>query len=138
MRYIKLAILGCSIMGLGLNGCSSLAISPQAPAIQVYKLQQGCPDNLIIAPGQTIQLLAEDNPSTGYSWKLAAHLNHVEATSSYKANKSEGYLVVGSGGTRQFNFKGISPGTDDIHLVYTRSWEPSQIGAQWRCKVTVE
>lgn len=127
------------VTGLALiTGCTSV---PKTQAVQqkhVYTLDNKCPTELVVGVGETITVILADNPSTGYSWKLRGALQHFDATSSYAAHKTEGYLVVGAGGERNFHFKANSVGTDNINLVYTRSWTPDQIGAQWTCQVTVK
>lgn len=138
MSGFKIIISLALSTGLVLTGCAHM---PQNAPVQHkynYQLNQQCPVDLTVAVGETIQFVADDNPSTGYSWRLATALQHLEATSTYKADKTEGYLIVGAGGVRTFHFKALSAGTETIQLVYNRSWSPQEIGAQWNCQVTVK
>lgn len=138
MSGFKFIISSTLLAGLVLTGCAHTPTSVVLQQKYVYQLNQQCPTDLTVAVGETIQLVADDNPSTGYSWKLQTVLQYLAATSSYKANKTEGYLIVGAGGVRTFNFKATAVGTETIHMVYNRSWSPQEVGAQWVCQVTVK
>ena len=138
MSGIKLSIATLLVVGGVLAGCTSVPKVIHTQETHQYNLNQQCPTDLTIAVGETIRFVADDNPSTGYSWQLRAPLKHLEATSGYQANKTEGYLIVGAGGVRTFYFKGTSVGTDQIELAYSRSWMPTQQPSNWSCKVTVK
>lgn len=137
MAYLKLKMMASLCTVVAMTGCANMAQNTAVPVGQAYTLNQQCPAELHLAVGETLRFTADDNPSTGYAWKLRAPLEILEATSVYKANKTEGYLVVGAGGVRQFSFTAKNVGTETIHLVYTRSWELTQVATEWRCKVTV-
>lgn len=133
----KIALLSLLTAGVVLAGCTTV---PHVATSQVksFGLNQQCPADLTIAVGETFKFMTDDNPSTGYSWQLRAPLNHLEATTTYANNKTEGYLIVGAGGVRTFYFKGQSVGTDTIQLAYSRSWMPQENAVNWVCKVTVQ
>lgn len=131
--------IGCLVfIGTMLTGCAHLPSNQAESKSHVYMLQQQCPANLTLAVGETLKFVVADNPSTGYSWKLRHTLEYTEATSSYAPNKTEGYLIVGTGGTRTFYFKAQTVGNETIHLIYTRSWEPENVATEWRCPITIQ
>lgn len=138
MSGIKVSVVSLLTAGLVLTGCTTISKPVNAPQPHTYGLNQQCPTDLTIAVGETIKFVADDNPSTGYSWQLRAPLNHLVATTSYMSNKTEGYLMVGVGGVRTFYFKATSVGTDHIQMAYSRSWAPQESAVQWACKVTVK
>ena len=138
MSKLKVFISSVALITLGFTGCTSFPTSNVDTPKPVYKIEQQCPANLTMKVGETLKVVADDNPSTGYSWKLRKALDHMTATSSYAAAKTEGYLIVGAGGVRTFNFTATSAGLDKIHLVYTRSWTPQEVGREWICDITVQ
>lgn len=138
MLSFKGCIGSIVLMSSLLTGCAHMPSNQAESKAHVYTLQQQCPADLTLAVGETMKFVVADNPSTGYSWKLRNGLQYSEATSSYVANKTEGYLIVGTGGMRTFYFKALAAGSETIHLVYTRSWEPQNVATEWRCKVTIQ
>lgn len=132
-KIVLSSLLFSSIL---LTGCAHMASAPTHT--YVFKLNEQCPSGLTVAVGDTIKFVADDNPSTGYSWKLRQHLVFLDATMGYVPHKQEGYLIVGAGGVRTFNFKAKSVGQEQIHLVYTRSWMSNEVGAEWRCTVNIQ
>ena len=132
----KISVLMLSTFAIA--GCHTMPSSSSVPyQVYAYQDQQVCPTELTLNVGDEIKFTVSDNPSTGYSWKLKQALQHLDATSVYNAHKTEGYLVVGMGGKREFRFKALTSGQDTIHLVYNRSWSPQEVGAEWTCQVTI-
>jgi inhibitor of cysteine peptidase len=69
----------------------------------------------------TIELGA--NPSTGYSWSLAAPLDEavvVSLGSDHEAGDSD---AVGAPGTQKLSFRAVGEGSTTIALQYVRPWE---------------
>ena len=138
MLSIQLKKLVLLTIAIAITGCAQTSQFTKNQYVHVYQKDQTCPETLNMKVGETVQVQLADNPSTGYSWKLAQSLQHLNATTTYNAHKTDDYLVVGLGGVRQFNFKALSTGEETIQLVYTRSWEPNIVGAAWSCKVNIE
>ena len=69
----------------------------------------------------TIEL--ESNPSTGYSWELAAPLDEAIVTSLGSDHEAGDSDAVGAPGTQELSFKAVGAGTTTIALQYVRPWE---------------
>jgi inhibitor of cysteine peptidase len=87
--------------------------------------------------GRTIELRAGDrlsislggNPTTGYSWGLAAVDERVLAplgTPGYRASSGG----VGAGGVFAFEFEAVAVGRTALRLDYRRPWEKRRRPAQ--------
>lgn len=73
--------------------------------------------------GKTFAVTLTSNPSTGYSWGLAAEPDKKLVTfvkSNYTHGKSN---ADGAGGTETWTFKAVAKGKTTITLEYLRSWE---------------
>lgn len=76
-----------------------------------------------VAVDDTFAIELEANPSTGYSWELAAPLDEaivVSLGSDHEAGDSD---AVGAPGTQQLSFKAVGEGSTTISLQYVRPWE---------------
>ncbi|WP_292427192.1 protease inhibitor I42 family protein [Methanoregula sp.] len=70
-----------------------------------------------------ITLKLKENPTTGYQWNLTVTPGLVITNDTLIPSDTTGKLV-GSGGTRVWEINAASTGTQMIHAVYIRSWEP--------------
>jgi inhibitor of cysteine peptidase len=74
--------------------------------------------------GQELVLSLESNPTTGYSWQLAAAGTPVlsqQGEVEFIDQGEEG--LVGAGGVEVFRFTAEQAGTTELNLVYLRTWE---------------
>jgi inhibitor of cysteine peptidase len=78
--------------------------------------------------GDGVKLSLAENPTTGYRWELVAkpEPNCVVVNDSYVAKTD----AIGSGGTRSWEFRAVSPGTGTVSLAYRRPWEKDVAPAQ--------
>jgi inhibitor of cysteine peptidase len=74
-----------------------------------------------MAVGDTLDVVLQSNPSTGYCWKLEPSISPwlVLADTQYKASSS----LMGAPGFSTFHFVALSPGKCEIFLEYKREWE---------------
>jgi len=74
--------------------------------------------------GETFMIKLDSNPTTGYSWRMAAlKPGIVEKVSNvYKPTKTQ-ERIVGSGGIEEWTFKAVAKGNVAITLEYVRPWE---------------
>ena len=82
--------------------------------------------------GETQVLELPGNPTTGYSWILAAPLPSdcpVSVAVDYEAAESPRGLV-GRGGVFKVCYTGVKPGTATVELVYARPWEKGKAPLQ--------
>ena len=80
--------------------------------------------------GQTIQLqpggdwlvALDGNPTTGYTWEVAAcdlQVLKMQGEPEYQ----RGSELIGGGGRYRFHFQAVAEGKTKLSLVYHRSWE---------------
>ena len=95
--------------------------------------------------GRTIELRTGDrlsislggNPTTGYSWELAAVDKQV-LTPLSKPGYAASSQAVGAGGVFAFEFEAVAAGQTALRLVYRRPWEKRRRPAQtFKVEVTV-
>jgi inhibitor of cysteine peptidase len=79
-----------------------------------------------LAPDQTLVLTLASNPSTGYSWAVAAideSILQQQGDPTYTASPARDPQVVGAGGTETFRFRALASGQTTLQLIYRRPWE---------------
>jgi inhibitor of cysteine peptidase len=95
--------------------------------------------------GRTIELRTGDrlsislggNPTTGYSWGLAAVDERVLAPKG-KPGYAASSEAVGAGGVFAFEFEAVAAGQTALHLVYRRPWEKRRPAQTFAVNVTVQ
>jgi inhibitor of cysteine peptidase len=100
---------------------SSLLIGCVTPGTKVYNEPS---ETIKVKVGQGFIIALEENPTTGYSWQEefdASFLELLENKYEPSAEAKEG--VVGAGGTRSLEFKGLKKGKTEVTLVLKRAWE---------------
>ena len=73
--------------------------------------------------GDRIVFRLEENLSTGYGWEAEAAEGSVVELVESTYVKAPG-TAMGRGGTRTLRFVAVSPGSQDIHMVLRRQWDP--------------
>ena len=100
---------------------SSLLIGCVPPETKVYS-----------EPSQTIKVKVEqefiialdENPTTGYTWQEEFDDGFLELVEDkYEPSSEAKKGVVGAGGTRSFEFKGLKKGKTEVTMVLKRAWE---------------
>jgi inhibitor of cysteine peptidase len=74
---------------------------------------------VVLEAGQALVIRLPENPTTGYRWA-------VDSCGAMQLDKDEFFPIgmgVGSGGTRQLQWRAESSGKHQISLVLQRSWE---------------
>ena len=107
-------LLLMAIVLTAINGCaahSALALTAEDNGTQIN-----------IEEGQTITIMLEGNPTTGYTWDVAdgtgAVLRQVGET-EYEAESD----LIGAGGVQTLRFEAVEAGETELSLVYHRPWE---------------
>jgi inhibitor of cysteine peptidase len=77
-----------------------------------------------------------ENPTTGYLWNLTTSTGLRVTNDTYVPSDTTGKLV-GSGGTRIWDISADATGTQQIHAVYKRPWEPAT-GNETTFSMTIE
>jgi len=129
MKKIVLLILAC------FWGCSVASDHPahvKEPAAAVpfpQELQRGPvkPVKVLRIPlGQTFKITLPSNPTTGYSWQLAAAPDAAIVTAEGHEYRPETPVRSGSGGHEIWIFKACGKGRTAVALQYVRPWETGQ------------
>lgn len=78
-----------------------------------------------LAPNQMLVVTLPANPSTGYSWEIAAIDPAIvqQAGEATFAPVATDQARVGAGGTETFQFTTVGSGTTTLTLIYHRPWE---------------
>ena len=127
--------------GLALAGCTSMSSTVDGKT-HVFTEQQSCPTLLEMDRGQTLEVLLNENPSTGYVWSLAEQpkLFKVEevfqSAQQQQAAAADATPVLGAGGQKTYRFTATTAGEELLHLKHARAWEKTAM-AEWTCRVRV-
>lgn len=119
-----------------LGGCSGMNSTVDGKTF-VYTDGQSCPAIMEMDRGQIIEVILDENPSTGYVWLLADHPKLFKAEEIYQAGVSKSKTpVVGAGGQKTFRFTAKQAGEEVLHLKHARAWENTSID-EWKCRVRI-
>jgi inhibitor of cysteine peptidase len=98
------------------------ATAQQAPPAMVELGMLGQSAGVQLRVGDTLRVVLPANPSTGYSWIVAAKdAGILEATNSQ--NKPASQQRVGAPGSQTWSFTAKAPGQNHLTLNYARPWE---------------
>jgi inhibitor of cysteine peptidase len=76
-----------------------------------------------LAPGDSLIVTLDSNPSTGFAWSLAGIGDETvvdEMGNEYQGSDSG---LMGAGGQEVWTFEALDKGTSTIEMQYSRSWE---------------
>jgi len=75
--------------------------------------------------GDVVEIQLEENPTTGYLWKINSfdeqHLSYMENKYNNLGN------AIGAGGLRTFYFKILDEATSELHFSLGNPWEKDTI-----------
>jgi inhibitor of cysteine peptidase len=89
-----------------------------------------------VSVGQTIEVRLQENPTTGFRWRLASDGGPACRIIDDALNAPAG--PPGRGGEHKWTFEAIRTGECDIELRYARPWEGSEPGKIFTLHVRVE
>lgn len=104
------------------------ASQPELGSVPV-EVNVGAQDNggqVKLAPGQTLVVTLEGNPSTGYSWEIIEVKDSVlqpRGEPEFQAISDQKPAPPGTGGVQILRFEAAGAGETPLKLVYHRSWE---------------
>lgn len=93
-----------------------------------------------IKKGESFCLRLKENPSTGYSWQLSLSKGLSLFNTEYyppDSSKSSQRLTVGASGLHSWKIKAIAKGSQQVKVIYRRSWE-KETGREQTFKVNVK
>lgn len=77
---------------------------------------------ITVRPGETIKVILDENPTTGYSWAFSTTSGLAVVNDTYHPPASG---LVGAGGVHEWQIKATGTGDQQINAVYKRPWEPA-------------
>lgn len=137
-KQLILSLMLASVLALG--GCTSMSSTVDGKT-HVFTEQQSCPTLLEMDRGQTLEVLLNENPSTGYVWSLAEQpklfkVEEVFQSTQQQAAAADATPVLGAGGQKTYRFTATTAGEELLHLKHARAWEKTAM-AEWTCRVRV-
>ena len=141
LTVIALAALLPALM----SGCTKPAVtsdgsgsgsSGKKPAVVVVT-KADADKTVTVSPGQTLEIVLDANPSTGYTWTVASAPEFLksEGEPTFASEAESG--VVGAGGKQTLKFSVTAAGKGELSLSYLRPWEAGTAPAE-TFKVDVE
>ena len=87
---------------------------------RVHQIDSG--RTLVMEPGDTLEIVLDGNPTTGYSWSLEPWDTGVIEETGQPVYRS-GSDAIGAGGQYTFYFRASSPGQTILRFMYHRPFE---------------
>ncbi len=89
--------------------------------------------------GAVFAVRLASNPTTGYQWRLERLLDGAPVTlRTHRYEAPQDSRRLGAGGHEYWEFQAVSAGSETLHLVYLRPWEPDNFHTQVLFTVTVD
>lgn len=135
---MKLQAVGMAlVLALGLGGCSSLSSTVDGKN-HIFTGKQSCPALLEMDRGQTLEVILDENPTTGYVWRLTKSPKLFKAEELFKSDqpKQSDPPIVGVGGQKTYRFTAQQAGEEVLHIQHARPWEKNSID-EWQCRVRI-
>ena len=128
-RYVLASIVGVLVIGLLLiSGCGPAHranFGADVVKADSNEVMMGTVDNggrADLAEGEVLVITLESNPTTGYSWQIAAGGGSVLQQIG-EAEFSPQSDLMGAPGVETFRFEAASSGQAELSLLYQRPWE---------------
>ncbi len=120
-RNVLITVLGVVAL-IAVVALGAMALTSDDPGPQTHSYTAADDGSSVeAAVGDTIVVVLEGNPTTGYSWQVEA------ADATVLASAEPEYVVesdlIGAGGTYTFTFTALAEGETQVRLVYLRPWE---------------
>jgi inhibitor of cysteine peptidase len=123
------SIISLMVLLLGLSACGNDAApadggtTPSDNTIVLTAADAGL--DLEVTVGDTIQVVLEGNPSTGYGWEVES-IDESVLQMAGEAEFTSDTDLVGAPGTFTFTFEAVGEGETSLGLVYRRPWEDAE------------
>ncbi len=88
--------------------------------VRLYQIDSG--RTIKVGPGDTLEIVLDANPTTGYQWKALPWDTEVIEQIDKPVYKSKSE-AIGSGGELTFYFKALSTGETALKFIYFRAFE---------------
>jgi len=110
---------------------AALASGSGTGATTVYAADSG--STIELAVGETLTVTLDSNPTTGFSWALAANSDEAvlqEVDHEYVADDTGETPLAGAGGVENWTFKALEKGETTVSMEYGQPWEGGEKAAQ--------
>ena len=102
-------------------------MEPKAlPVLTIDETSNG--QTLEAAPGQTVEICLEENPTAGFRWRMAEAGAPVGTL--VRDAFEPGRQTPGQPGVHRWQFKVVASGSGLVRFVYRRSWEDDAAAAR--------
>jgi len=120
-RNVLITVLGVVAL-IAAVALGAMALSGDEPGSASSTFTAGDDGSAVaVRVGDTVTVVLEGNPTTGYSWQVEAVDQAVLAAGDPEyVSESD---LIGAGGMYTFTFTAVAPGETPIRLVYLRPWE---------------
>lgn len=88
--------------------------------VRLYQIDSG--RTIKVGPGDTVEIVLDSNPTTGYQWETLPWDTDVIEQMDKAVYKSRS-KAIGSGGELTFYFKALSTGRTLLKFIYFRAFE---------------
>lgn len=123
-----------SINILLLVGCG--AAQPSTPnEVRLTEKGGDCGSTVELNTGDSLELVLEGNPTTGYTWETESNDPAVIQPAG-EPEFTPDSEAIGSGGTYSFRFTAVANGEDTLKLIYHRTFEKN-VPEIKSCEVTI-
>jgi len=104
--------------------CVTVLVACGAPSSRTIT-EQDAGKTIEVSQGETLTVLLEGNPTTGYTWELASEdLAILKQVGEPAFTPESG--GVGSGGKVSLTFEAVAAGQAPLKLIYHRPFEPDE------------
>ncbi len=118
------------------GGASGSGSSGKKPAVVVVT-KADADKTVTVSPGQTLKVVLDGNPSTGFTWTVASAPEFLKSEGEPEFASEAASGVVGAGGKQTLTFSVTATGKGPLSLTYLRPWETGTPPAE-TFKVEVE
>jgi inhibitor of cysteine peptidase len=128
-RIKNLFIIVFLVAMLSMAGCSAINASGASGNNEVAAGSAEDGKQIDLSQGQVLVVTLDSNPTTGYSWAVAAvdtSLLTQDGDAVYNAQDTQKTPLVGAGGSETFRFTASAAGSTTLRLEYRRPWEKDQ------------
>ncbi len=102
-------------------------MEPKAlPVLTINETSNG--QTLDAALGQTVEICLEENPTTGFRWRMAQAGGPVGTP--LRDTFEPGRQAPGQPGIHRWQFKVVAAGSGPVRFVYRRAWEGDSAAAR--------
>jgi inhibitor of cysteine peptidase len=150
-KWFLFATIPAILFGISLSGCSQSIPSSSVPASTaklsptiavavnetIFADKSFDGKKISMAPGGSLQVSLESNPTTGFKWELTRisdegvleKVSNTFDTPTFKLQEGSP-PPVGVGGMEFWNFKALNKGTSILSMEYSQPWNGGIKGAQ--------